>query len=296
MNLQSMTGFSRAAAEHDGAAIAWELKSVNGKTIEARLRLQQGYERLEPLVRQLVQKRFSRGNIQASLTVGRAAGTLAQPVINEAFLKDLAGLAKRLEEQFGLAPASADGLLALRGVLDIPEVAETEEARASVDAAVLGVLDLALAGLEQARLAEGAALGTVLSAHIDTIEVLVLRAEADPSRDPAAIRARMAEQVALLMDASANLDESRLHQEAAFLATKADIREEIDRLKTHVASGRALLDGGGAVGRKLDFLAQEFNRESNTLCSKSNAATVTAIGLELKAVVDQFREQVQNLE
>jgi uncharacterized protein (TIGR00255 family) len=296
MNLQSMTGFSRVAAEHDGAAIAWELKSVNGKTIEARLRLQQGFERLEPLVRQLVQKRFSRGNIQASLTVGRAAGTLAQPVINEAFLKDLAGLAKRLEEQFGVAPASADGLLALRGVLDIPEVAETEEARASVDAAVLGVLDLALAGLEQARLAEGAALGTVLSAHIDTIEVLVLRAEADPSRDPAAIRARMAEQVALLMDASANLDESRLHQEAAFLATKADIREEIDRLKTHVASGRALLDGGGAVGRKLDFLAQEFNRESNTLCSKSNAATVTAIGLELKAVVDQFREQVQNLE
>jgi uncharacterized protein (TIGR00255 family) len=195
-----------------------------------------------------------------------------------------------------LAPASADGLLALRGVLDIPEVAETEEARASVDAAVLGVLDLALAGLEQARLAEGAALGTVLSAHIDTIEVLVLKAEADPSRDPAAIRARMAEQVALLMDASANLDENRLHQEAAFLATKADIREEIDRLKTHVASGRALLDGGGAVGRKLDFLAQEFNRESNTLCSKSNAATVTAIGLELKAVVDQFREQVQNLE
>jgi uncharacterized protein (TIGR00255 family) len=296
MNLQSMTGFSRAAAEHDGAAIAWELKSVNGKTIEARLRLQQGFERLEPLVRQLVQKRFSRGNIQASLTVGRAAGMLAQPVINEAFLKDLAGLAKRLEEQFGVAPASADGLLALRGVLDIPEVAETEEARASVDAAVLGVLDLALAGLEQARLAEGAALGTVLSAHIDTIEVLVLRAEADPSRDPAAIRARMAEQVALLMDASANLDESRLHQEAAFLATKADIREEIDRLKTHVASGRALLDGGGAVGRKLDFLAQEFNRESNTLCSKSNAATVTTIGLELKAVVDQFREQVQNLE
>ena len=296
MNLQSMTGFSRVAAEHDGAAIAWELKSVNGKTIEARLRLQQGFERLEPLVRQLVQKRFSRGNIQASLTVGRAAGTLAQPVINEAFLKDLAGLAKRLEEQFGVAPASADGLLALRGVLDIPEVAETEEARASVDAAVLGVLDLALAGLEQARLAEGAALGTVLSAHIDTIEVLVLKAEADHSRDPAAIRARMAEQVALLMDASANLDESRLHQEAAFLATKADIREEIDRLKTHVASGRALLDGGGAVGRKLDFLAQEFNRESNTLCSKSNAATVTAIGLELKAVVDQFREQVQNLE
>lgn len=296
MFLQSMTGFSRAAAEHDGASIAWELKSVNGKSIEARLRLQQGFERLEPLVRQMVQKRFSRGNIQASLTVGRAAGTLVQPVINEAFLRDLAGLAKRLEEQFGAAPASADGLLALRGVLEIPEATETEEERAATDAAVLGVLEDALDGLEQARKGEGAALKDVLSIHISTIEMLVLRAEVDPSREPAAIRARIAEQVALLMDASANLDESRLHQEAAFLATKADIREEIDRLKTHVASARALLDGGGAVGRKLDFLAQEFNRESNTLCSKSNAATVTAIGLELKAVVDQFREQVQNLE
>jgi uncharacterized protein (TIGR00255 family) len=296
MKLQSMTGFSRAAAEHDGAAIAWELKSVNGKTIEARLRLQQGFERLEPQARQAVQKRFSRGNVQATLTVGRAAGALVQPVVNEAFLQYLAALAKRLEDQFGVAPASADGLLALRGVLDVPETTETEEQRAAVDAAVLGVLDRALDGLEAARLAEGTALKTVLSAHIDAIEVLTLKAEADPSREPAVIRARIAEQVALLLDPSANLDESRLHQEAAFLATKADIREEIDRLKTHVASGRALLDGGGAVGRKLDFLAQEFNRESNTLCSKSNAATVTAIGLELKAVVDQFREQVQNLE
>ncbi len=130
----------------------------------------------------------------------------------------------------------------------------------------------------------------------ETIEALTLRAEADPSREAGAIRERIAEQVRLLMDASANLDASRLHMEAAFLATKADIREEIDRLKTHVASGRGLLKGGGAIGRKLDFLAQEFNRESNTLCSKSNAAAVTAIGLELKAVVDQFREQVQNLE
>ncbi|MEP9371126.1 YicC/YloC family endoribonuclease [Mesorhizobium sp. KR1-2] len=296
MILQSMTGFSRAAAEHDGAAIAWELKSVNGKSCEVRFRLPPGCERLEPQLRQAVQKRFSRGNIQASLNVTRAAGALVQPVVNEAFLKDLAGLAKRLQEQFGIAPPTADGLLALRGVLDVPEATETEEQRASFDAAVLAALETALAGLEDARKAEGAALGALLGGHIDTIEALTLRAEADPSREPAVIRARLAEQVALLMDAAATLDEARLHQEAAFLATKADIREEIDRLKTHVASGRALLAGGGAIGRKLDFLAQEFNRESNTLCSKSNAAAVTAIGLELKAVVDQFREQVQNLE
>ena len=296
MNLQSMTGFARAAAEHGGTAIAWEVKSVNGKGVEVRPRLPQGFERLEPVVRQTVQKRFSRGNFQATLTVGRAAGTQAQPVVNEAFLKDIAALAKRLQEQYDTAPATADGLLALRGVLDVPETIETEEQRNALDAAIASALDQALAGLEQARRTEGEALGALLSGQLDAIETLTLRAEADPSREPAAIRERIAEQVRLLMDASANLDESRLHMEAAFLATKADIREEIDRLKTHVASGRALLAAGGAIGRKLDFLAQEFNRESNTLCSKSNAAAVTTTGLELKAVVDQFREQVQNLE
>jgi len=296
MALQSMTGFARAAADHDGVSIAWEVKSVNGKSIELRLRLPQGYERLEPALRQAVQKRFSRGNFQATLTLGRAGALQAQPVVNEAFLKDVAGLAQRLQEQFGVTAASADGLLALRGVLDLPEPVESEEVRAALDASLLAAFDRALAGLEAARSTEGAALKALLLGHIDTIEALTLRAEADPSRDPAVIRQKLAEQVRLLMDASANLDENRLHMEAAFLATKADIREEIDRLKTHVASARSLLGAAGAIGRKLDFLAQEFNRESNTLCSKSNAASVTAVGLELKAVVDQFREQVQNLE
>lgn len=296
MSVQSMTGFARAAAEHEGAAVAWEVKSVNGKSSELRLRVPPGFERLEPAVRQTVQRRFSRGSFQATLTVGRVASMAAQPVVNEAFLKDVAGLARRLEEQFGVAPATADGLLALRGVLDIPEAVETGETRAALDAAVSSVLEEALSGLEAARRTEGEALRALLSAHVDAVEALTLRAEADPSREPAAIREKIAAQLRLLMDASAGLDEARLHQEAAFLATKADIREEIDRLKTHVASARTLLAQGGAIGRKLDFLAQEFNRESNTLCSKSNAAAVTAIGLELKAVVDQFREQVQNLE
>ena len=296
MNVQSMTGFSRVAGENAATSIAWELKSVNGKAIEVRLRVPPGYERLEPAVRQAIQKRFSRGNFQVTLTVGKAAGVGVQPVVNEEFLKDLAGLSKRLQEQFGLAPARADGLLALRGVLEVPEQAETEEMRAETDAVLLSTLESGIASLESARIAEGEALRRLLLGHIDSIEALTARAEVDPSREPATIRARIAEQVALLMDASAGLDESRLHMEAAFLATKADIREEIDRLKTHIASGRSLLAAGGAIGRKLDFLAQEFNRESNTLCSKSNAGTVTAIGLELKAVVDQFREQVQNLE
>lgn len=295
MGLQSMTGFGRSTDEHEGAAIAWELKSVNGKALEARLRLPPGLERLEQPVRQAIQRRFSRGNIQAGLTVSRAALT-AQPVVNEEFLKDLAGLALRLQEQFGTAPATADGLLALRGVLDTPDTVEDEETRAAFDAAVLAALDAGLDALEAARRDEGVALGRLLLGHLDTVEALTLRAEADPSREPAAIRARLAEQVRLLLDAAAPLDEARLHMEAAFLATRADIREEIDRLKTHVASARGLLAVGGPVGRKLDFLSQEFNRESNTLCSKPNAASVTAIGLELKAVVDQFREQVQNLE
>ncbi|MET3792662.1 YicC/YloC family endoribonuclease [Aquamicrobium terrae] len=296
MTLQSMTGFARVAAEHEGAAIAWELKSVNGKSAEVRLRLPPGFDRLELPVRQSIQKRFARGSFQATLTVTRPAGTLAQPVVNEAFLRDVAGLAQRLQEQFGVAPPSADGLLALRGVLEIPEVVETPEMRAALDSSIQQALEAALAQLEQARLDEGGALGSLLLGHLDRIEELTLRAEADPSREVTAIRERLAEQVKLLLDAGGELDETRLHQEAAFLATKADIREEIDRLKTHVASGRALLATGGAVGRKLDFLAQEFNRESNTLCSKSNAASITAIGLDLKAVVDQFREQVQNLE
>lgn len=290
-----MTGFGRAVSDHAGTSIAWELKSVNGKGLEARLRLPPGFERLEQTVRQMIQKGFSRGNIQAALTVSRAGAQL-QPVVNEAFLQDVAGLAKRLEEQFGTAPATADGLLALRGVLEVPDAVEDEDARAALDAAILACLRNALANLLAARQAEGEALGLLLRGHLDAIGALTVRAETDPSRDPASIRARLHEQVQLLMDTGAPLDEARLHMEAAFLATKADIREEVDRLKTHVASGNDLLAAGGPVGRKLDFLSQEFNRESNTLCSKSNAASITAIGLELKAVVDQFREQVQNLE
>lgn len=288
-----MTGFARAASA-DGL-YGWELRSVNGKGLEMRFRLPPGLERIEQPARAAVQKRFARGNLQASLTAAKSAFQV-QPVINEAFLRDVAGLAKRMEEQFGCAPASADGLLALRGVLDIPDQVDDEDARKAIDAAILAALDAALAALEEARSQEGTALAGVLGVHLDTIEALTLRAEEDPSRQPAVIRERIAEQVRLLLDASNAFDEARLHAEAALLATKADIREELDRLKTHVGSARGLIAAGGPVGRKLDFLAQEFNREANTLCSKANAATVTAIGLELKAVVDQFREQIQNLE
>jgi uncharacterized protein (TIGR00255 family) len=295
MALQSMTGFARSTDDHLGNAFAWELKSVNGKGLEVRLRLPPGLERIEQPARQSFQRRFSRGQFYAALNLTRQDVTAA-PIINEMLLKDVSALAKRLEREFGFAPARADGLLALRGILEFADPLSTEEEAAAFDATIRAALDEALAGLERARLQEGAALGRLLLGHVDEIEALTLTAETDPSREPQAIRARLAEQLKLIVDAMPALDEGRLAMEAAFLATKADIREEIDRLKTHVASARSLLAAGGAVGRKLDFLSQEFIRESNTLCSKSNAATITAVGLELKAVVDRFREQVQNLE
>jgi len=294
MALQSMTGFARAARENDVAAVSWELKSVNGRGLEARLRLPPGYEKLEQPAKQRIGKHFSRGNIQATLSIVRSTA-LRRPVIDEELLAELARLSRRLEDEYGVAPARADGLLALRGVMEPPEPGSGEGSD-EVDDLALSVLDQALEDLLAARCAEGSSLRTLLADQLAAIEALTLKAEADPSREPATIRARLEEQVRLLLEAAPSLDEIRLYQEAAFLAAKADIREEIDRLKTHVASARALIEAGGPVGRKLDFLAQEFNRESNTLCSKSNAASVTAIGLELKMVVDQFREQVQNLE
>ena len=290
-----MTGFARATVERAGTVATWELRSLNGKGLDLRLRLPPGLDRVEQAVRQSVQRHFARGNIQAVLTLGGAAAQV-QPVVNEVFLQDVAELARRLQEQYGVGAPSADGLLALRGVLEFPDQVQDEESRSLLDQAIVEAFQAALGELETVRREEGAALRELLLGHLSRIEELAAQAEADPSRDVEVIRKRLGDQVRLLMETGAAMDEARLHQEAAFLAAKADIREEIDRLRTHVEAARALLAGGGAVGRKLDFLAQEFNREANTLCSKSNAATVTAIGLDLKAVVDQFREQVQNLE
>jgi uncharacterized protein (TIGR00255 family) len=295
MSVSSMTGFARAEGMVHGTGFAWELRSVNGKGLEVRLRLPPGLERLETSVRQAVQRRFGRGNIQATLTLARQASVSA-PVINEALLREVAARATQLAADHGLAPPSADGLLALRGVMEPAEPEQGEEERAANDAALLAGLERAIEALAAARAAEGQVLAPVLLGHVAAIEVLSREAEADPARDPAAIRARIGEQVRLLLGASSGLDEARLHQEAALLATRADVREELDRLAAHVAAARELIETGGPVGRKLDFLSQEFIRESNTLCSKSNAASLTAIGLRLKGVVDQFREQVQNLE
>jgi uncharacterized protein (TIGR00255 family) len=203
---------------------------------------------------------------------------------------------QRVSAKVAASPPTLDGILAIRGVLDTVESEPDEAAREKLAGRIVADLDKAVGELVAMRAREGAAIATVLGARLDEMESLTRAAEASPARTPEAIRARLAEQVAALLDAAPALDPVRLHQEAVLLATRADIREEIDRLYAHIAAARELIAGGAAVGRRLDFLAQEFNREVNTLCSKSNDRALTALGLDMKAAVDQLREQVQNVE
>ena len=295
MALQSMTGFARREGTTGRWRWAWELRSVNGKGLDVRIRLPQGLERLENDVRRLIGERFSRGNMQASLSVS-AAENRFETVLNQEALAAVLALRDQLGGIIDPTPLQLDTLLSIRGIIEFRETEDSEDALAVRDAEIADGLLVALSDLRSMREHEGAALGRVLNDHVSTIEGLTVTIEGDPSRSPREIAARLSAQVAMLMDTAGKFDQDRLHAEAALLATKADLREEIDRLKAHVVAARELLAGGGPVGRKLDFLAQEFNRESNTICSKSNASAVTAAGIELKVVIDQFREQIQNLE
>lgn len=295
MPLQSMTGFARREGSSGRYRWAWELRSVNGKGLDLRLRLPTGTEHLEAEVRKAVGQCFSRGNMQVNLSVSASEAGI-EPVINQGALAAVLSLRAQLSDVIDPAPLRLDTLLSIRGIVDFREPEEEEGERARRDDDLMTGLRLALDDMSAMREGEGAALCRVLQEQIGTIERLARQIEADPSRSIAAITARLASQVALVMDGGASLDQDRLYGEVAILAAKADIREELDRLRTHIVAARDLLDKGGPVGRKLDFLSQEFNRESNTICSKSNAATVTAAGIELKVVIDQFREQVQNLE
>jgi uncharacterized protein (TIGR00255 family) len=295
MSLQSMTGFARHLRTFPGAQVSWEIKSVNGKGLDIRFRLPAGFEAIDQKARALFARHFKRGNFQAALTVEKTGGT-AKPAVNRPLLEELASIAGGMRDEFNLAPSTPEGLMALRGVLEVPQDIVTAEDQTKLDDDALAVLEETLAQLVQNRCAEGNALGEILQRQVSAVETLVERAKNDPNRSLEAVKSRLAAQVALLLDAAPALDEARLHMEAAFLATKADIQEELDRLEMHVASARLLLAEGNGAGRKLDFLTQEFNREANTLCSKANAASITTIGLDLKAVVDQLREQIQNLE
>jgi len=295
MTLQSMTGFARSEGAIGSCRWAWETRSVNGKGLDLRIRLPAGFERLEPEVRNRISAAFQRGSIQLTLTVSRDEAPLL-PVVNEPAVMALLDTVERLRDRIDVAPPSADGLLGIRGVLEFREPDVDTEMAGREAAAIFDGLTLAIADLTAMRASEGGKIGTFLSEQIDAVEELVRRVDADPSRTPEAIVERLAGQVKLLLDTGSDMDDGRLYMEAAILAAKADLREEIDRLAAHVEASRALIAAGGAIGRRLDFLAQEFNRETNTICSKSNATSVTALGLELKVVIDRFREQVQNLE
>jgi len=296
MALSSMTGFARRHGVSDPYAWAWEVKSVNGKGLDVRLRLPPGWDAIEAPVRARAAEKLARGSVQAGLTVERSGASTVTVRVNAAVLDAVLSALRELAPRIEAAPPSLDGLLALKGVMEVGEAEENADERRGAEAAAIAGFAEALGALVDMRRHEGAALARVLGARLDEIAALVQRAELTPGRRPEAIRARLAEQVAALLAQSDRFDPDRLHQEAILIATKADIREELDRLATHVAQAQLLIGQGGPVGRRLDFLAQEFNREANTLCAKANDVELTNIGLELKAAVEQFREQVQNVE
>lgn len=295
MALSSMTGFARSHGTSGPYAFEWELKSVNAKGFDLRMRLPPGWDEIETIARKRATELLSRGTVYANLTVKRG-NALSTVRVNEDVLNSILRIAADLASKIDAVAPSVDGLMAIKGVIEVvePEADEQEDKAAKI--AVAASFEEALAALVAMRQREGATLGEILTQRMDEIETLANKAEAAPGRKPEAIRARLAEQVAALLEASDRFDSDRLNQEALMMAAKADIREELDRIASHISQAREMIGKGGAVGRRLDFLAQEFNREVNTCCSKSNDIELTNTGLEMKNVVEQFREQVQNLE
>ena len=294
MALSSMTGFARTDGVSGVYVWGWELKSVNGKGLELRLRVPPGWDAVEVAARARL-KALARGTVYANLSV-RRDGAAPAVRLNEPVLEAILATVRDVSGRIPAQPPTIDGILGIKGVFEVSNEVEDEGAHRAAEQAVLHGFDAALAALSTTRKHEGAALERLLSARLDEIAALGARADAMPGRRPEAIRARLAEQVAALLKTSDRFDPDRLHQEAILIAAKADVREELDLLAAHVDQARRLLAEGGAVGRRLDFLAQELNREVNTLCAKSNDVGLTTLGLELKHVVEQFREQVQNLE
>lgn len=293
MAIESMTGFAREAGVAGIHAWAWEIRSVNARGLDVRVRVPPGFEILAEAARKRLSGAFARGTLHVNLSLTSDAGP-PRPRINEQALAALLEAVGRLPASGTIRPPSFDALLGIRGVVELAD--EGEDALTVLEAPVLAGLEAVVLGLKEARSAEGRALEAVIAGHLATIARLTGEAELHPARGVEAIRERLAAQVKALLETSHALDPQRLHQEAALLAVKADIREEIDRLHAHVAALKVLLAQGGPIGRKLDFLAQEFGREASTLCAKAGDAGLSRIGLELRTVVDQLREQVQNVE
>jgi len=295
VTLKSMTGFARGDGMHGDTSWNWEARSVNGRTLDLRFRLPTGFEALEIRARGLAQEKLARGNCTINLWVKRETGR-AEIRLNETALRQAEAVAERARDLTGLKHARLDTLLGMRGVVETAEAEESEEALAALQLAMIANLAGTLDELVRARSGEGERLQAVIEKQLKTIARLIEIAAAAAAQQPAAIAARLAELVARLSEASATLDPERLHQEALLLAARADIQEELDRLRAHVAAANELIASGQPVGRKFDFLAQEFNREANTICSKAADIETTRTGLELKTVIDQLREQVQNIE
>jgi uncharacterized protein (TIGR00255 family) len=294
--ISSMTGFAREAGSHGAVSFAWEMKSVNGRNLDIRVRVPPGFEAVGEEARKLVSAVVTRGAVQVGLMVQRAEARRAAVRINADVLTSLAEALASLPTSLPFQPATLDGLLQVRGVVEVEEPDE-QALGADVQPHLVAAAGRAAEALASSRRQEGRTLRDVLAAQLSRMSELVAIVESHPARSAAAIRARLEAQVSALMNGRENtLDPDRLYQEAALLATRADVREELDRLGAHVDTSRELLDQGGAVGRKLDFLAQEFGREASTLCAKANHVELSRVGLELRAIVDQFREQAQNVE
>jgi uncharacterized protein (TIGR00255 family) len=295
MVLSSMTGFARSQGASGPYAFEWELKSVNAKGFDLRMRLPPGWDELESFAKKRASEVLSRGTVYANFNVKRT-NALSTVRVNEDVLASILRVATMLAGKIDAVAPSIDGLLSIKGVIEVVEPESDEAEDKTARDAAAGAFDQALAHLVDMRRREGTALGQILLQRMNEIEHLSGKAEAAPGRKPDAIKARLSEQIALLLETSDRFDPDRLNQEALLIAAKADIREELDRIASHVAQAREMIARGGPVGRRLDFLAQEFNREVNTCCSKSNDIELTNTGLEMKNVVEQFREQVQNLE
>ena len=295
MTLKSMTGFARADGTHADTSWHWEARSVNGRNLDLRLRLPSGFEGVEIRARSLAQDKLARGNCTISLWVKRESGQM-EIRLNETALRQAQGVAERAQDVTGLEPPRLDTLLGMRGVVETVEGEESEEAQAALGHALIASLAAALDELVRARAGEGERLQAVIEKQLAAIGDLVERAAGASARQPEAIAMRLGEQIARLTEPGSILDPERLHQEALLLAAKADIQEELDRLRAHVAAANELVDSDQPVGRKFEFLTQEFNREANTLCSKAADIEISRTGLELKTVIDQLREQVQNIE
>jgi uncharacterized protein (TIGR00255 family) len=292
--LASMTGFARAEGEMDGLAWAWELRSVNGRGLDLRFRLPPGWDAVEPALREAAGKLLKRGNVTANLTTAREAGKKLAP--DPAALEQVLALAMALHARIpGSQPPQAEALLALPGVLRAAAEVQEERTEAATAAARAG-FEAALAALVEARQGEGERLRGTLDGLLGEIVTLRRKAAKEAADQPAAHRARVMENLQALLRESPSLPDERIAQEVALLAARSDVREELDRLASHIEAARALLTEAVAVGRRLDFLVQEFMREANTLCSKSSSRALTATGLKLKAAIEQLREQVQNIE